>query len=67
MPSKKQTKTPTKKSVKKSPANKIKDELKVLKVALSESEEKFIRLKAEFDNFRKRKEKETISLLKYEG
>ena len=36
MPSKKQTKTPTKKSVKKSPANKIKDELKVLKVALSE-------------------------------
>ena len=67
MPSKKQTKTPTKKSVKKSPANKLKDELKELKVALSESEERFIRLKAEFDNFRKRKEKETISLLKYEG
>ena len=37
MPSKKQTKTPTKKRVKKSPDNKLKDELKELKVAFSDS------------------------------
>ncbi len=34
---------------------------------LSQVEDKHLRLKAEFDNFRKRKEKEIINLFRYEG
>ena len=38
-----------------------------LTLQLSEVEDKHVRLKAEFDNFRKRKEKEIINLFRYEG
>ncbi len=38
-----------------------------LKKRIAELEDKNLRLKAEFDNFRKRKEREIIQLLKYEG
>jgi len=34
---------------------------------LSQVEDKYLRLKAEFDNFRKRKEQEVINLIRYEG
>jgi molecular chaperone GrpE len=34
---------------------------------IKDLEDKYLRLKAEFDNFRKRKEQEVSSLLKYEG
>lgn len=34
---------------------------------LSQVEDKHLRLKAEFDNFRKRKEQEVINLIRYEG
>ena len=40
---------------------------KDLELALASFEDKQLRLKAEFDNFRKRKESEVYSLLKYEG
>lgn len=40
---------------------------KDLELIISSLEDKHLRLKAEFDNFRKRKESETSSLLKYEG
>ena len=38
-----------------------------LELIISSLEDKQLRLKAEFDNFRKRKESEISSLLKYEG
>ena len=38
-----------------------------LTLQLSQVDDKHIRLKAEFDNFRKRKEKEIINLIRYEG
>jgi len=38
-----------------------------LEKRIAELEDKNLRLKAEFDNFRKRKEREIIQLLKYEG
>ncbi len=38
-----------------------------LTLKLSAVEDKYIRLKAEFDNFRKRKDKEIINLIRYEG
>ena len=40
---------------------------KDLELLISKYEDKQLRLKAEFDNFRKRKEIEVSSLLKYEG
>ena len=40
---------------------------KDLELLISAQEDKHLRLKAEFDNFRKRKESEISSLLKYEG
>ncbi|MCH1546618.1 MAG: nucleotide exchange factor GrpE [Candidatus Marinimicrobia bacterium] len=40
---------------------------KDLELAIASFEDKQLRLKAEFDNFRKRKEAEVSSLLKYEG
>ena len=40
---------------------------KDLELIISSLEDKQLRLKAEFDNFRKRKESEISSLLKYEG
>ena len=59
---------PIKKSAK--PAAKInKDKLVIeeLTKQLANVEDKQLRLKAEFENFRKRKEKEIIDLIRYEG
>tara|TARA_Y100000590_G_C15608156_1_gene972769 strand:- start:143 stop:667 length:525 start_codon:yes stop_codon:yes gene_type:complete len=64
MPTKK---TISKKSSRKTPTTKLKDEIKILKSDLKEQHDKHIRLKAEFDNFRRRKSEEIISLLKYDG
>ena len=66
MPSKK-TKTPSKKTKRQSPTEKLKSTITDLESSLQDSNEKHLRLKAEFDNFRKRKEKEIVSILKYEG
>ena len=60
--------TPIKKGAK--PAAKInKDKLVIeeLTKQLMNVEEKQLRLKAEFENFRKRKEKEILDLIQYEG
>ena len=54
--------TPSKKSTRKSPTAKLKDEIKTLKSDLKQQDEKYLRLKAEFDNFRRRKSKEIIDL-----
>ena len=67
MPSKKQTKATNKKINKLTPTEKLKNQINELKSSIDESSDKHIRLKAEFDNYRKRKDKEIISLMKYEG
>ena len=67
MPSKKQTKATNKKINKLTPTEKLKNQINELKSSIDESNDKHIRLKAEFDNYRKRKDKEIISLIKYEG
>jgi len=67
MPSKKQTKATNKKINKLTPTEKLKNQINELKSLIDESNDKHIRLKAEFDNYRKRKDKEIISLMKYEG
>ena len=67
MPSKKQTKATNKKINKLTPTVKLKNKINELKSSIDESNDKHIRLKAEFDNYRKRKDKEIISLMKYEG
>mgnify|MGYP006102330177 FL=1 len=59
--------SPKKKKSKKSPTLKLKDEIKSLNINLVEQKDKYLRLKAEFDNYRKRKENDTIRLLKYDG
>jgi molecular chaperone GrpE len=59
--------SPKKKTSKKSPALKLKDQIKSLNGNLIEQKDKHLRLKAEFDNYRRRKEKDTINLLKYDG
>ncbi len=67
MPSKKTPKLTQKKSKKLSPTEKLKNTISELEISLNETSEKHLRLKAEFDNFRKRKDREIISLLNYEG
>ena len=67
MPSKKQTKATNKKINKLTPTEKLKNQINELNSSIDESNDKHIRLKAEFDNYRKRKDKEIISLMKYEG
>ena len=67
MPSKKQTKATNKKINKLTPTEKLKNQINELKSSIDESNDKHIRQKAEFDNYRKRKDKEIISLMKYEG
>ena len=57
----------SKKSPRKTPTVKLKDEIKTLKSELKQQDEKYLRLKAEFDNFRRRKSEEIIDLLKYDG
>lgn len=59
--------SPKKKTSKKSPTLKLKDQIKFLNGNLIEQKDKHLRLKAEFDNYRRRKEKDTINLLKYDG
>ncbi len=65
MPSKKtEKKTKTKPKLKKlTPTEKI----DILKAESEIQNDRYLRLKAEFDNYRRRKEKEFIDLLKYDG
>lgn len=61
---------PETKTKKKSGSVKIDHIRKQLETALQEKgnlEEKYLRLKAEFENFRRRKEKEIVHLLEFEG
>ena len=60
--------TPVKKGAK-SAAKINKDKIVIEKLTkqLTDVEDKQLRLKAEFENFRKRKEKEIIDLIRYEG
>ena len=69
MPSKnkKNNAEPLKKVKKQSKANKLKQEIKSQKNDLEDQKDRYLRLKAEFDNYRRRKEKEVIDLLKYDG
>ena len=60
MPSKKQTKATNKKINKLTPTEKLKNQINELKSSIDESNDKHIRLKAEFDNYRKRKDKEIL-------
>ena len=53
MPSKKTSKSPLKKPKKLTPTEKLKNTIEQLEISLNESSEKHLRLKAEFDNFRK--------------
>jgi len=61
------------KSEKKKPLNKLtvtgrlKKEVENFKILVEELNDRQLRLKAEFDNFRRRKDKELINLLKYDG
>ncbi len=69
MPSKnkKNTAEPLKKVKKQSKANKLKQEIKSQKNDLEDQKDRYLRLKAELDNYRRRKQKEVIDLLKYDG
>jgi molecular chaperone GrpE len=59
----------TKKKVGKTSAKVDKNKLLIEKITIENKdlEDKLLRSKAEFENFRKRKEKEIIDMLKYEG
>ncbi|MFQ6605329.1 MAG: nucleotide exchange factor GrpE [Fidelibacterota bacterium] len=61
----------TKKSTRKKPAkprvSKDKQQIKKITEELKSLEEKHLRLKAEFENFRRRKEREIQKMLEYEG
>ena len=69
MSSKKKNNTsePTKKPKKQSKATKLKEQISSQKNDLEDQKDKYLRLKAEFDNYRRRKENEAIDLLKYDG
>ncbi|NOZ74998.1 MAG: nucleotide exchange factor GrpE [FCB group bacterium] len=54
-------------SRKKTPVSKEKKVIKELTESLAQAEEKNLRIRAEFDNFRRRKEKEIQSILNYNG
>ena len=64
MPSKnkKNNAEPLKKVKKQSKANKLKQEIKSQKNDLEDQKDRYLRLKAEFDNYRRRKQKEVIDL-----
>ena len=51
-----------KKPPKKSPTLKLKDEIKSMKSEVDVQKDKYLRLKAEFDNYRRRKERDTVNL-----
>jgi len=59
----KDVKEPTEKKKKTSKADKIKEELEETKLQLAEQKDKFLRLFAEFDNFKKRNVKERLDLM----
>ena len=61
MPSKKD------KKIRLTPTQKLKEEIKILKNEIDLSKEKNLRIKAEFENYKKRKEKEFSLFFKYEG
>ena len=61
MPSKKD------KKIRLTPTQKLKEEIKILKNEIDLSKEKNMRIKAEFENYKKRKEKEFSLIFKYEG
>ena len=69
MPSKKKKNSSEtiKKSKKESKATKLKEQINSQKNDLEDQKDKYLRLKAEFDNYRRRKEKELIDFLKYDG
>ena len=69
MPSKKiDKKLKTKpKAAKISPTAKLNEKIDILKAESEIQGDRYLRLKAEFDNYRRRKENEFISLLKYDG
>ena len=69
MPSKKKKNSSEtiKKSKKESKATKLKEQINSQKNDLENQKDKYLRLKAEFDNYRRRKEKELIDFLKYDG
>jgi len=52
------------KKAKTSKSNKVKAELEELKIEVAEQKDKFLRLFAEFDNFKKRNVKERLDLMK---
>ncbi len=62
----KKKKTETKKKISKR-EEQLEKNIEELTLQISELEDKHVRLKAEFDNFRKRKEKEILNLYQYEG
>ena len=64
MPTKQKSKA---KKPRKSPTTILKEQIKNLKSTLDYESEKYLRLKAEFDNYRKRKDLEIIDILKYDG
>ena len=69
MPSKEKTvKAANKKKMpKKSPTAKLKDQIDDLKFNITGQEDKYLRLKAEFDNYRRRKQDDTSNMFKYDG
>jgi molecular chaperone GrpE len=69
MPSKKtEKKTKTKPKFKQlTPTEKLNEKIDILKAESEIQNDRYLRLKAEFDNYRRRKEKEFIDLLKYDG
>lgn len=69
VPSKEKTARPVakKKTPTKSSTTKLKDQIETLKFDISSHEDKYLRLKAEFDNYRRRKQEETSNMFKYDG
>ena len=52
---------------KKSPTAKLKNQIDDLKLNITGQEDKYLRLKAEFDNYRRRKQEDTSNMFKYDG
>ncbi|MEE9166061.1 MAG: nucleotide exchange factor GrpE [Candidatus Neomarinimicrobiota bacterium] len=63
----KASKAKPKKAARPSKVSRLENEVNRLKASLSEFEDRHLRLRAEFDNYRKRKERELARLLRYEG
>lgn len=59
--------TESKKAPKSTKTARLDKEVKGLKSSLAELEDRHLRLRAEFDNYRKRKQREIARLLQYEG